>query len=289
MNIFKKLTLTVALGLVVVSCTEDAKRGITLPATESGEATLTLEDNVFAPNASASFSFALPQAYDKPARVTVSALSSEFVERTATVDVPAGQTTGTGMITLPNTASGNVIGTYTQGAASFATLKINGAVPLKEEVDTNGNVELVPDSSNTLALTSNEVTVDVISRLPGFNADGYNYVMDWEDPTNVDLDLQVIDAAFTSIFESSGSLTRFESDLFNNTHPDGDYVFYVRIWETPNPTTAPIEYTIHMINPQGVRTSFTSTLPAGSPAGGSRIPVATLNKVNGNEYTFAGL
>jgi len=275
MKILKISVLIAFLG-IFSSCTDEFDGGVILQETTDVTGTLVLLEDHFGSGQSTTFSFTLPQSFSKKAIVTVEALSAEFVRTLSTVEIDAGATTGNGAITMPETTN---LGGYNL-TLDFVDVKIIG-ITLLDEVE----AELVPSLDDTYILTSNEVSVSYYNLLPNKSGSGnFSYLLDWDD-VSIDIDLEAIDAAFTKIFESSGSGSRYESDFFDNAHPDGDYDFYFRIWDGSDPTIKDIAYRFFTVQPDGTRRVYEGVIPAGSPTGGARIDFATLT-ASGDDYTF---
>jgi hypothetical protein len=284
MKIIKKITFSLAVLLAIYSCDTEYDKEVILNddlTTITGEITTTA--TTFTGGLSIPFSFTVPQSFSKKAIVTVKAENSEDVISTATVILEAGQTSGSGMIELPELSGG--LSSFE--ASEVGVLKIEG-LSLVDEVDNDGTIELVPSSDDTTVLNSNEVVLNYYNQLADDAAgnEALHYLVDW-DPVTIDIDIQVIDRAFTRIFENSASGSRYESDYFNDFHPDGEYDMYARIYGVSDPTTTePIPFKIFTHNSDGSRELLEGEIPAGSATGGSRIPIAAITKSNGNTFSI---
>jgi len=230
---------------------------VNLEATVSADQTFTGEGNTIG------FSVVLPQSFASDATVTARITLDNGSSSLGTATVTAGATTGTGSITLPPDDS-VVDGATIEGIADAGTLSLIAI--LLDELE----------SGTAYTLSSNDVSLGLYpDTLPA--AGGLNVLMDWVDPVTFDLDMQIIDRAFTSIFESSGSSDRFESDLFQNAgRADGVYDIYIRNFSAS--PTADVDFILLLTQPDGTLDVLRGVLPAGSPAGGARIPVATFEK-----------
>lgn len=281
MKNIKKLIYSAVCLIAFAACTEEYDKDVVLQATTNQVAQLSMVGE-FAPGASVAFTVTLPEAYSKKATITVSAISSELVTTTGTVTIDASETTASGRIILP--ASSGTLGGFGL-KPGFITAGVAG-IELLDEVDNDGTIELVPASDDTFTLTSNTVSLDCYSLLPGISTSGsFSYLLDWDDPIKYDIDLQVIDRAFTAILESSESGDRYESDFFNNSHPDGDYDFYFRIYAAGAVTAEDINFVLFTVLPDGTRNKYEGIILAGSSTGGARIDFASLTKT-GDDYTF---
>lgn len=284
MKIIKKITFSLAVLLAIYSCDNEYDKDVVLNddlTTITGEITTTA--TTFTGGLSIPFSFTVPQSFSKKAIVTVKAENGEDVITTATVILDAGQTSGSGMIVLPE-LSGSL---GFEAAEQIGLLKIEG-LSLVDEVDNDGTIELVPSSDDTTVLNSNEIVLDYYNRIANDTAGdrALHYLVDW-DPATIDVDIQVIDRAFTMIFENSGSGNRYEDDWFDDFHPDGEYDMYARIYGVSDPTTTEaIPFKIFTHNTDGSRELLEGEIPAGSPTGGSRIAIAAITKSNGNTFSI---
>jgi hypothetical protein len=285
MKIIKKITFSLAVLLAIYSCDTEYDKEVILNddlTTITGEITTTA--TTFSGGISIPFSFTVPQSFSKKAIVTVKAENAEDVITTVTVILDAGQTSGSGMIELPELSGGLL---SFDAVEQIGLLKIEG-LSLVDEVDNDGTIELVPSSDDTTVLNSNEIVLSYFNQLAddGAGDTALHYLVDW-DPATIDVDIQVIDRAFTNIFESSGSGDRYESDYFNDFHPDGEYDMYARIYGVVDPTTTePIPFKIFTHNSDGSRELLEGEIPAGSATGGSRIPIAAISKSNGNTFSI---
>ncbi|WP_299440283.1 hypothetical protein [uncultured Aquimarina sp.] len=227
------------------------------------EATITPDLLVIGEGNVISFQVTLPNSFSSDATVTARITLDNGNNSIGTATVLAGATTGSGTITVP-ADDGVITGDTVGGVSNAATITLV-AILLDELV-----------SGTTYTISSNSVDLGIYAdTLPADS--GMNVLFDWEDPATNDLDMEIIDRAFTSIFESAASGSRFESDLFQNAgRDDGIYDVYVTIF-TASPTVD-LNYDLLMTGPDGVLYVVNGALPAGSPAG-TRIAIATFEKV----------
>ncbi|TCI92540.1 hypothetical protein [Tenacibaculum sp. M341] len=290
-NIFYSIILF-TFASIFTSCTDDDRTPIILDDKTSVEGTLTFDDQFFAPGAAANFTVSIASSYQKHVRVTVSATSQENIIEYSQVILNPGETIATGIIEMPAYTLGGSNGTYETSKVGFVTARIEG-INIVDEIVTEVEGEddeityEISDEDN-IKISSNEIAVDYITRLLDADDEGFGFLLDWANPTVNDLDIQLIDEAFTFVAAGSATFDRFEDALIENSEADGNYVFYLRIYNLPNPTVDDIPYTLHMVQPNGGRITYEGVLPAGSASEGARIPVAILAKA-GSDYTFTAL
>ncbi|MHA7058607.1 hypothetical protein ACWGOQ_0015390 [Aquimarina sp. M1] len=267
LNKLKYISIIAVFGLLFTACEDDDpisagigdplnKEVINLEATIASDVTVTGEGN------RVDFTVTLPQSFSSDATVTARAIFDNGNSTTGTAVVEAGSTVGTGFVTL--SPDDNVIdGDSIDGAADAVEISLIGIL-----LD-----ELIPDTTYTIS--SNALSLGIYpDTLPA--AGGLNILFDWDNPGANDLDMDVIDRDFTAIFESSGTGSRFESDLFQTSgRADGIYDIYATIFSAS--PTEPIDYNVLMTLPNGVLEVVSGTLPAGSPSS-TRIPIATFEK-----------
>ncbi|MFD2589071.1 hypothetical protein ACFSQJ_19250 [Croceitalea marina] len=272
----KKNNLYFLFGLLmaftIVSCEDDEpfsagegdpllKNVISLTATLSTDQLTVGEGNVI------DFDVTLPNSFASDASVTVRVELDNGQTTTGTATVAAGATAGSGSLTMPPD-DGVVGGTTVAGALNAAQLFAE-AILLDE---------LEP--GNTYVLTSNVVDLNIYpDTLPV--AGGINVIADWNGAPGVDIDMQMIDRAFTTIFEDAASGSRFESDLFQNVgREDGIYDVYLIAFTPVDPAGTP--YAVLFTLPDGRLVDVTGTLAGDTPLG-TRIPVATFEKTTNAE------
>ena len=110
-------------------------------------------------------------------------------------------------------------------------------------------------------------------------------LLDWENPRANDLDMRVFDIDFNQV-EGAGTGSRYETDILNDTHPDGDYFVVIDIYIG----SAPIPWQLFFVMPdQETVKFFSGTLTADDVAAGIVFPVIEYTKstVDGESvYTF---
>jgi hypothetical protein len=267
MKNIKFLLLTMSLIALSTSCEDDdpftagegdplLKTVVPIVATVSTDQLSIGEGNVM------DFSVTLPNSFGSDTSVTVRVLLDNGQTNTGTASVAAGSTTGTGSLTMPPD-DGLLTGDTVDGA-------INGAELFAEAILLD---ELVPGTTYTL--TSNVVDLNIYPRTLAVGG-GINIISDWNGAPDIDIDMYVIDRAFTTIFERAESGSRFEEDLFQNVgRPDGIYDVHLSLFTPAAPGGTP--YAVLMTLPDGRLVDVRGTL-AEDEALGTFIPVATFEK-----------
>jgi len=226
----------------------------------------------FGPNENVPFNVAVNTA-SSDIQVLVGA-TEDFQTNETLVHILSGSTSGNGNIQVPST-----FGDLSFDETATYSFEVVGSRLGEIELDQNEDFVSFTPSGEDMTITSSEpIVITLFDQVPTANNAGLNYLMDWRDPANVDLDLEVIDRAFTSIFESSASGSRYESDVFNDANADGDYDFYITIFDPNNALSlADIDVRLFVIDSAGNKTLLELTIPTGT-ATGSRFPVATFSQ-----------
>lgn len=198
-----------------------------------------------APHQLVNFEATMPQSFSVTSTVTVRATNADNGNyKVAMVTVPAGQTTLSGRVEMPKISLGGPNDFF--GLANAVYVEIDG-VALSE-----GEVPYTLSSNKVyLTLLDSNGVYDVAYPVD-YDGDGViepwlSISLDWEGPYDVnDLDMYVIDEAWTTLYESSASETRFEGDFFNgNWFPDGVYEVYIDIWTGDTPIAYRFSATDH--------------------------------------------
>ncbi len=279
----KIFSLAIAAITFTVSC-EDDDEGIgqpVIPAQSEETASLSFENEAFFGRGDvATYNATLNSASEGPKQITV--VSQEGPEVTISFAiVTAGATNAQGTITIPETGPSF---SYDQSGTFGA--EIIGARRGEFVINEDDEEVFVPSGGDTVATSSEEATLAFYDRTPALNTGGLNILYDWVNPSENDFDLEIIDQAFTTIFDSSGTGSRYEDVLTVNADPDTDYVLYVTIFtEAP---AADVNNRFFFVAPNGEKTLLEFVIPAGT-APGSRFPVATYNKATvDGEAVYSG-
>lgn len=250
-----KYILSSLLLLTIVSCGDDefSRAYVDNEVKEALVGTLSLNRTLAAPGTFIQYTYTLPQSFNVESTLEISATSFDFNQTKSFVTVPAGQTTGTGLLTMPGTPVNNY-----NGLNEYVNIQLTGINLAQSET---GDAVDYP-----FTLTSEAVGVKLIDVNGSFMAPTTNCLkmsLDWLGPYDQnDLDLFVYNAAFTARFENSESGSRFEGDFFNNpaneNFPDGDYIVSVEIWTTVDDT--PVPYTVILTTDDRVSHVFEGTV-----------------------------
>lgn len=263
------------------SCDDSDSRNTPLRLPETTEVTgeLTMKSEFSAPGYKAGFSFTIPQSYTNKAEVTVTATTSDFAQSTAVITLEAGETSASGTITMPE-VSGGLLSNLLSGYADIVKVKLTG---LKLVTD-DGAGNTIPVSDDTVTLTSNEVTMDYYDWVQapyraGVVAGRATILFDWENPSSArDLDMRVFTSTF-DLVESAGSGSRWETDILDTDHPDGDYFVVIDVWRG----SGDIPWKFFFVHPDQVTMEvFEGTFTAAEIASGIIFPVIEWTKTTTN-------
>ena len=266
-NKFKYILCLFALALVF-NCEDDDpisagnadplnKTIVSVPVTVSSSAMAIGEGNL------AAFDVALGQTFSSDATVTLRIDMDNGRFTTGTVVVPAGSTS----------ASGSIGVSADDGLMPAIIISPNSAT-----VQAIGILldEAVPDT--LFEADSNVLELAVWARTLGI-AGGLNCLLDWNGAPGIDLDMEIIDAAFTAFFETAYSGDRFETDLFQTVgRADGSYVIWVTFYDGAGaPLSVDTDIAILLTTPDNKLAEFMFTLPAGMDAN-VRMPFVQFTK-----------
>ena len=270
MSKFKLFFFVPLIGVLLVGCElDDTSLGDPIVPSQTTEtASLTFQVDPFYERGEAvNYTVTLPGTSTNARQVRVESQAGVNVFTSLSV-ADAGASESTGSITIPDL--GGSLAFDERGTFSAAVV---GARQMEE----NEDEELVPIGGDATATISDPATVSYFDNTPA-QAGGLNILFDWEDPAANDLDLEVIDEAFTTIFESSASGSRYESDLFQDGRADGNYVVYYSIFDTENANSlADIQGRLFFVDSSGSKTLLEFTIPAGTPTN-ARTAVAIFAK-----------
>lgn len=262
------------LSAVLFSCSNDDDSDIgqpDIPEQGSASATLSFPDVFYGPGDTfAGFVANLEGDASTARQVRVTTQIGPLANYGLGV-APANSNTASGTIALPNVSSAELSFNET-GEFPVQIEGVRQGTLVEDEE--SGDLVFTATGGDTVA-TTGEGLIPIFDLAPSLNTNGLEILYDWENPEINDIDLEIIDAGFTGIFDSSGSSTRYEDVLTVNSDPDQDYVLYVRIF-TDSPEQD-INNRLFFISPTGEKTLLTFVLPAGSPTA-TRLPVAIYTK-----------
>ncbi len=291
MKILKTSILCLTLAFAF-SCTNDLDKEVILQSTVDITGTIEASTTVAAPNFPIGFTVNLPVSFDKTAIVTVQAQGADYLTTTAQVTIPAGATVGTGTISMPALA---LINNF-NAVQDHVDVEIQG-VALYDEVTVDGMTTLVVDTSDNTVLGSNAEQITYYERVQwpygaGVVAGRMTALFDWTNSAGNDLDMLMFNADTFANVESAASGSRWETDIFNDTHPDGDYFIAVDAWAVAD---ADIDWRLFFVQPNQTEIvifegTFTG-LTVGTAANALIFPVVNFTKstdASGNvSYTYS--
>ena len=211
----------------------------------------------------------IPQSFSSDVDVEVTALLNNGAATTTAITVPAGTTTGTDDITLPGddaTDSGNLDGLPNYGSLTLSAILLS---------------EL--EEGNAYTISSAPFSLQIFDVLPDTD-DGLNFLMDWENPTDNDLDMYILSTDGGS-YEQAESGSRYEADLFQYGRPDGDYEVYVGFFVA----SGDIPYRFFVRHPDGTINIFSGTFPQADVDSGYAGPYLLFTQTTDpetDEFTF---
>ena len=236
-------------------------------------ADLQLSRDVAAPTTRLDFTVTLPQSFSTDATLEVTVLTPDFNTARASLDVPAGETTVSGFLTMPG--SGTITNSFF-GIEGFYSIQVTGLALVQPE---EGMID------DPFTLSSEELRVDLID----YNSDymaaretSLDVLLDWQGPWDVnDLDMYIVNMDTGELYENAESGSRYEGDLFNNTHPDGTYAVAVSFYSVSGEDIA---YNFNFTYPNGEVEFYEGVFT--SPAAGDYLPevmyITKSTDVNGN-------
>ncbi|WP_370477908.1 hypothetical protein [Tamlana flava] len=282
------------LTIGLFSCSEDDSYSIAYVDTEVKTpltGTLTFATSSAFGNTNVDYTINIPQSFEVASVVELTLTSTyEVLKVNTNIEkvydtIPAGATTKMGSFVMPSFDAEAPF----YGLSSFLTVEISGIAlvqPPKEDEDGKPIEPYVP-VDDPYTMTSEATDVTLLEYHDPYMAPNPKTLMislDWEGPYGGgenDIDLYVLDAAFTTLYESSESGSRFEGDFFNNpaneNHPDGDYVIEIGVWTAVS--DAPIAYRLVLTHPDGTRDIFEGTV---DPAVGYVDPVGFTKTTDGS-------
>jgi hypothetical protein len=268
----KKINIVyiVLLTIFFISCDDENENVVILDQLTITDLVgdISVTSSIAAPGYPVGYSLTLPQSFSSDAVVTVKAVVGGTSESIGTITIPAGSTTGDGTISIPNT------GALAFGLNNTAKISIKG-------------LALSPAEGDTFTLSSNAVEVLLYDSVQwpygsGVVAGRATMLFDWEGSTSKDFDTRVFDSATLNLVEDSGTGSRYEFDILNDTHPDGDYFLVVDIFSGSGDTP----WKFFFVHPDQTTVEvFEGVFTAAEVASGIVFPVIEWTKstdVNGN-------
>ena len=153
------------------------------------------------------------------------------------------------------------------GLSNFATIQVDGGV-LAE-----------PMEGTQYIISSNAFPLDFYDRVAPRNDDSISTLFDWNNATQADLDLYVLDSN-SNILDSAESGSRYELVNLMNSAPDGDYTIYTSVYSTSIDT---IPYKLFIKESSGKQYFIEDVLE--NAADGDFVALLTFTK-SGNSITI---
>ncbi|PQJ22986.1 hypothetical protein [Tenacibaculum sp. SG-28] len=221
----------------LASCSEDFDRTPIIPDIEN-TLTGTVEAGIAASGRTIEYTVTIPSAFDQDARIGVKSFIPDNIDVTddntdySFVFLPAGQTSGTGTISLAESAGGTF---GVNGNVGYGKLQIDGVA--------FGTIVTAADGSESFTFDPNDrtgMTSDVFN-LTYYDSVQFDYgadvidgrmtmLADWANPDINDLDMYVFNDDTGVTYEVSESANRYETDIMNNEWPDGNYIVQIGFW-----------------------------------------------------------
>lgn len=267
MKKIKYFILMLAVGFSAVSCYDDDAITPVLPA-GLDDITLTAgapERNVTAGGFNLPFSATIPSAFTSDVDVEAS-LTFDGGVTTSTVTIPAGSTSATGSITMQGT--GGLSGNF---AGKAVKLSLTGLLVTEPA---EGDTSVFNVTSNEVDITSYDLAVTNAygeSTIAGRMTHLFEFDADYSAD---DLDMYVFNTDFAGPFETSENGGRYEYDIFNDTHPDGDYIVFIGVFKASG---ADLPWHLFFVDPDRTTLTFFEGVIA-SPAADDFIAIANFTK-----------
>lgn len=275
MKITKNIIYVLVLALTIYSCDNEYDKEVILNETASLEGTIELVGgDISAPGQSKGFLVTLPEAFDKKAQLTVKAVGKDFTETLAIVDMSAGATSAEGTIVMPNVS----LNTFDK-VEDYAYLQIVGIATGDDVTDADGDTTFVNDPNDNVRVTSNTVSVSFFQQVQwvygsGVVAGRMTVLFDWANPGANDLDMYMFSSGFAQV-EGSGSGSRYETDIFNDTHPDGSYFVAIDFYTA----SGDIPWKLFFVHPDQITVSYFEGVFVDAAGGDFVYPVVNFTKM----------
>jgi len=279
MKKIKNILLIVTLVFSVTACFDDDAINI-VEIADITDVTLNVAsiNSVTGEGAIVPFTAVIPNTFSSDVDVEVT-LTFQGGIVTNTVTIPAGSTSADGTITMQDDDGFDDFDGRTVGL-SITGLSVSGAVA--------GEPTVFDITSNTVNLTS----YDRVQLERGFDpVNGQMTILfDWENPGANDLDVRIFNADTFTQVELAVSGSRWETDTFNDTHPDGDYFVLIEFFTA----SGNIPWQIFFVHPDQETISFFEGTFMSTASGDAVFPLINFTKtttvVDGEDvvsYTFS--
>ena len=273
MKKIKYFLLTLVVGSLLTSCySDDAINEVPVGGLEGLSLSVAGPNSVTGEGYGVPFTATLPKSFSTDATVEAR-LSFEGGFATNTVTIPAGSTSANGSVSMQGNDG---LDKFTGRAVK---LSLSGVA--------------LADQSGIFDITSNEVALTSFDRVQwpygsAVIAGRMTALLDWVNPAGNDVDMYI------GAVESAESGSRWETDIFNDTHADGTYTVEAGVWVASD---TDIPWKIFFVHPdQETVTSFEGTLTGLTLGTGvnANVEIATLTKTTDAgsgvvSYTFSQL
>ena len=221
MKKIKYILLTLAIGLSATACYDDDAITPVLP---QGLTDITLSvtaaRNVTGGGFNVPFTATIPNSFSSDVDVEAS-LTFDGGVVSNSVTIPAGSTSASGLVDMQGT--GGLVGSF---EGKPVTLSLTGLLVTDPAP---GEPSVFNVTSNEVALTSYDLVVTDAYGESTING-RMTHLFQFDDCANNDLDMLVFGADFSGPYETSAGSTCYERDIFDDTHPDGDYFIAIDFW-----------------------------------------------------------
>ena len=261
MKKIKYFLFTLVIGGLLSSCySDDALPEYPVQGLSDIAVTINSSNSVTGEGFGVPFTASLPQAFTSDATLETKLLfEGGFVASTSTI-VPAGSTSVNGSISMQGD----------DGLSKFTgrdlTLSISGIA--------------LADQSQAFNITSNEAVLKSFDRVQwpygaATIAGRMTLLIDWENPNTNDIDMYVFSETFDQV-EAGTTTSRWETDIFNDTHPDGNYFVAIDLWDA----TGDLPWQLFFVDPdQTTVTKFDGIFAAADTAAGTFVfPLVNFTK-----------
>ena len=271
------ILIGLVVGFSLTSCYDDDPIN-KYPVQGLSDITLSVDgvNNITGEGFTVPFTATMPQSFSSDVSIEAR-LSFEGGLVNNTVTIPAGATSASGSVSM----QGN------DGLAKFDGRSIGLSLTgLSVSDPSAGESSAFNVSSNTVSMTS----FDLVQWPYGAStiAGRMTALFDWGNPDANDLDMLIFDADTFANVESAASGSRWETDIFNDTHPDGNYFVAIDFWVA----SGDIPWKIFFVHPdQKTVTSFVGVF-ANAAGGDFVFPLINFTKSTDGgtgevSYTFS--
>jgi hypothetical protein len=186
----------------------------------------------------------------------------------------AGATSAEGTIVMPDVS----LNTFDK-VEDYAYLQIVGIATGDDVTDADGDTTFVNDPNDNIRVTSNTVSVSFFQQVQAGYADStiagrMTVLFDWANPGANDLDMYMFSSGFAQV-ESSGTGSRYEQDIFNDTHPDGTYFVAIDCYTA----SGNIPWKLFFVHPDQITVSYFEGVFEDAASGDFIYPVVNFTKM----------